>query len=83
MIVVTTTKAREDAFRAIKRRGDAIGVVDAFYAGSPPLWWQKLAKQAQDAGAVLVLGKDPGSPPMVVMSLAGAEQLAGLGNTED
>ena len=82
MIVVTTTKAREDAFRAIKRRADALGCTDAVYAGSPPKWWLSVAEQASKAGAVLVLDKDA-TRPMLVMSLAGAEQLAGLGNIED
>ena len=77
MIVITTTKAREDAFRAIKARADALGCTDAVYAGSPPQWWLRIAEQATSAGAVLVLDKGA-ERPLLVMTLAAAEELAGL-----
>ena len=80
MIVVTTTREREDAFRAIKARADTLGVTSSVYAAAPPLWWQRIAEQAVRDGAVLVLDKNA-AQPMVVMPLAVAEELAGISSS--
>ena len=77
MIVVTTSKDREDAFRAIKARADTLGITETVYAAAPPLWWQRIAEQACKGGAVLVLDRNA-VQPMVVMPLVVAEELAGL-----
>ena len=81
MICVTTTKAREDAYTAMKQRADALGITESFYASAPPLWWQRIAEQANQAGAVLVLNRDVDAPVMVVMTLAQAEELVGISSS--
>lgn len=75
MIVVTTTKRREEAISGLRRRAGAIGVKEAVYAGAAPRWWQRIAEQTAQAGAVLVLDKGA-EQPVVVMTLAAAEALA-------
>ena len=75
MIVVTTTRAREDAFAGMKRRAGAMGVKETVYAAAPPKWWLRIAEQTAEAGAVLVLDKGA-EQPLVVMTLAAAEALA-------
>ena len=77
MIVVTTTRQREDQIAAVKARADALGITEAVYAGAAPRWWQRLAERAVQAGGVLVLDRDA-AQPLVVMPLVVAEELAGL-----
>lgn len=86
MIIVTTTRAREDRIaglrarvdtllRRLQRSVDASIHVDVVYAGAAPVWWQRIASQADQAGAVLVLDK-AAERAFVVMPLATAETLA-------
>ena len=90
MIVTTTTRAREDRIAALHARADRLlhnlqqraGVrpqtaaahIEAIYAGAAPRWWQRIAEQTAQAGAVLVLDKGA-EQPLVVMTLAAAEDL--------
>lgn len=80
MIVVTTTREREDTITALQARADAMGITETVYAGAAPRWWQKLAEQASQAGGVLVVDRNAGQP-MIVLSLATAEELAGLASS--
>ncbi len=91
MIFVTTTRAREDRIAVVRARADVLlhklqkraGVhpgggaarIEAVYAGAAPVWWQRIAEQTVQAGAVLVLDKGA-EQPLVVMTLAAAETLA-------
>lgn len=90
MIFVTTTRAREDRIAVVRARADVLlhklqkraGVpsggaarIEAVYAGAAPVWWQRIAEQTVQAGAVLVLDK-AAEQPLVVMTLAAAEALA-------
>ena len=86
MICVTTTRAREDRIAGLRARADVLlqrtgcpsggaARVEAIYAGAAPRWWQHIAKQTVQAGAVLVLDKGA-EQPLVVMTLAAAETLA-------
>ena len=90
MIFVTTTRAREDRIAVVRARADVLlhklqkrtGVpsggaarIEAVYAGAAPVWWQRIAEQTVQAGAVLVLDK-AAEQPLVVMTLAAAETLA-------
>lgn len=84
MIFVTTTRAREDRIAALRARTDAVMQkaqkptterVEAVYAGAAPVWWKRIAEQTAQAGAVLVLDQ-AAEQPLVVMTLARAEELA-------
>lgn len=93
MIFVTTTRAREDRIAVLRGRADVLlrklqqrvgcppggaARIEAIYAGAAPRWWQNIAEQTVQAGAVLVLDKGA-EQPLVVMTLAAAEALAGGG----
>ena len=90
MIFVTTTRAREDRIAGLRARADGLlhklqqragcppnggARIEAIYAGAAPVWWQRIADQTAQAGAVLVLDKGA-EQPLVVMTLAAAEALA-------
>lgn len=86
MIFVTTTRQREDRIAALRTRADALMQklqkrtaervrVEAVYAGAAPVWWKRIAEQTAQAGAVLVLDQ-AAEQPLVVMTLARAEELA-------
>lgn len=92
MIFVTTTRAREDRIAGLRARADVLlhklqrragsppggaARIEAIYAGAAPVWWQRIAEQTAQAGAVLVLDKGA-EQPLVVMTLAAAENLATL-----
>lgn len=78
MIHVTTTSPAEAEYTELRVRSEAIGITEALFASSPNQWWLRLAAQAERAGGVLVLHR-LAAQPMVVLTLAQAEQLAGLG----
>ena len=78
----TLRRRREPgAIAAIKARCAALGVTEVHYTGSPPRWWLAIAATAHRAGAVLLIGR-AGAQPLIVMTLAAAEALAGLGASE-
>ena len=74
MIEVFTTREREAHIRSVKAQADALGVTDTIYAGSTSTWWKSIAKQAEQAGGLLVLDKDA-QHPMLVLPLAVAMAL--------
>ena len=82
-VITSETRRRREpgAITAIKARCAALGVTEVHYAGSPPRWWLPIAATANRAGAVLLIGR-AGAQPLIVMTLAAAEALAGLGASE-
>ena len=70
----------EDALRAIRDRADALGVTSSSYDPYPQERWQWIAERAAKDGGVLVIDKHA-VQPMVVMTLAQAEELAGISSS--